>query len=186
VIQFWPREDERRRAAERAAIAHRAPTPEREAYLRSQGTRFESSEAHLRAGFLAEEIVDRWLTEQSIPHVRNGGPDDLPDFEIGPVEIAVKNRVGRMRGDVRFTWATKQALRAELIFTLADRDDGSIWIAGAIAERAFERARGLIRRGEDLAPGYPAQIDNWTILASQLDDPVAWLQGIYVAHLQFA
>lgn len=186
-IQFWPTAPERRRAAARAEEVYGGPTPAKEAWMRARGLTFAPpSIKHVAAGYLLEEIVERWLGDESIPYVRNGGVDDLPDFEIGARAIAVKNRVGVARGDVRHTWPTVQALRPEMIFGINDRDDGSVWIMGAISERDFLRERGLIRRGEDLVPGYPAKIDNWTILTSQLVAPLPWLQDVYVDEVQHA
>lgn len=43
-------------------------------------------------GFVGELALAGWLESQGVPFVRNGGLDDLPDFEIAGVPLALKTR----------------------------------------------------------------------------------------------
>lgn len=153
-----------------------------------RGDLFDPTTDHRWSGFLFEAVVSSWLRSESIPHVWNGGLDNLPDFEIAGIGVGAKSRAWSLTSADRpsFLWPVAQALPPAVIFGTFNPDDLGVTIYGVISGRAVSRSE-LLRAGVDeIAPGHLAKVDNYRVAAERLRSPLAWLQDLYVSRLQHA
>ena len=123
-------------------------------------------------GHAVEFELDRWLRGEEIPHVWNGGLDDLPDFEFGDVRVACKSNVGdSAREDFVFTVPERHArkLGDGVLFSIVLLREKRVWIAGYISAREFRRESQKHRKGDPgFVPGRPFESECRTISAAAL------------------
>lgn len=139
------------------------------------------------AGFAAERVVDRWLTERKIKHTWNNHPTArLPDFEISDFSIDLKNHTtgGAPQGgyDADLTEEQRQGSgeRDWYLFTKLDRGNMTdLWVLGFQTLKVIMTTGVFYKKGEITRTKLDAPVDCWCIRYNELIKPLEWLGEHY-------
>jgi hypothetical protein len=81
-------------------------------------------------GFLFEETLSSWFSEEGIPHKLNGGYDNKPDLQVGRREIAAKSK--------HLAWVPspgERVKKGEIVYGTVEADVPHIVISAADLDR---------------------------------------------------
>jgi hypothetical protein len=140
-------------------------------------------------GFLFEETLSSWFSEEGIPHKLNGGYDNKPDLQVGRREIAAKSKHLAWvpsPGEIVLAWPEPKKMRDSILWGLYRVEYREMFILGSITPKRLRRIGKRVKKGEIVYGTVEADVPHIVISAADLDRPLPWLQDLYVEEVQFA
>lgn len=139
-------------------------------------------------GHAVEFELNRWLTEQGVEHVWNGGLDTKPDFVLGGtdgIKVALKANSGTM-ADANFTFVVPEhqvfKLQDGVLFAIVATQTRQIFIAGYLASHKFRQLAEKRKKGDKgFVAGKPFVYDCRTLSASALEPAERFFDLLRVA-----
>lgn len=138
------------------------------------------------AGFAAERVVDRWLTERGIPHTWDDNPKSrLPDFEIYALTIDLKTHItiGEAQPSYDANLTEEQRIKSGprdwYLFAKLDRSNMTdLWLLGFQTLKSIMTKGVFYRKGEMTRAKVKmeAPVDCWCIAYEELIKPPEWLE----------
>lgn len=135
------------------------------------------------AGFAAERVVDRWLTERNITHAWDDDPKNrLPDFEIYGLTIDLKNHTtnGMPQPGYDVDLTDRQRInsgpRDWYLFSKLDQSTmQDLWVLGFQTYDEIMSKGVFYKEGEMTRTKLKAPVDCWCIAYNELIKPLKWL-----------
>lgn len=139
----------------------------------------------LRAGFAAEKVIDRWLTEKGIDHVWNNDPiDPQQDYEFGSLLVDLKTHVSlggpKPEYTVQLSEEQRQGSSARDWYMFAKLDSSNmtdLWLLGFQTEAVIMSEGQFYRKGE-IRKKMTVYFDCWCLEYQALVEPADWLAKI--------
>ena len=130
-------------------------------------------------GWLGEQMFARFLEENDIPHVFNGGVDDLPDFVIYGQNVSMKTCHGLMYSDF-FVFASARQKHHDIdwfFFSGYNSKENILNLIGALPKDEFYAKAQSQRRGTTYATTHNRIMpsDTFKLPARELTPVVEWL-----------
>lgn len=129
-------------------------------------------------GFVAEMIFEAWLQHRGVPYVHHGGPDYLPDFEIGGQGIAVRccGSLGAFTPrHTIYVFDTHLRSAPQRFFLGCERHAGRYVLLGGCSTEQFRTSACFAEQGEEVVRGFVASYPLWHTRVSMLAHPIEWL-----------
>jgi hypothetical protein len=136
-------------------------------------------------GFVAERLFHEWLGERGVEFTAHGGPDALPDVEIGGRRVGIRCCATKLTWQPSYfvyVFTRHLRVRSERFFLAFEQRTHRYLLLGGLDFDAYMAEAVFLGAGEQLCPGFVAQEDLYWRRTSDLLPPLEWL-GTYQGAL---